>query len=274
MLDLPAHRISALARTHLVPWLERFLPSGWPARAQRTSARVLARVLERFPNVAVLVSGLGITPSEVPRPAPVPREARIADAELEHRDPDELVHQLEAGGDWHDRARAARALAHIESPLVIDALVYALRDPSAEVAAAVVDALAAKDAARVTDVLHEVVGNSDGYFSPITRAAAIAALARRADMTRVFAAVHDLEAAVSVAAIAAIAEHAPQAAATHLLPVVRDRSNYFLPLTRVAAARALERNAALSDALASELLATESDELVRAVLQRRPIPEL
>lgn len=267
-LDLPARRISVLARTRLLPWLDRLLSSAWQARAQRTSARVLERVLERMPSVALLLSGLGIQRS-VPSAAPVRHELRRSQAPLPQVAPESLVRQLEGAGDWESRVHAARALAHLESPEVIDVLICALRDPSAEVACSVVDALATKQAPRIADVLQEVLSNSDGYFSPITRAAALSALARRGEMTRVFAAVNDLDAAVSVAAIAAIAEHAPQDASEHLMPVLRDRSSYFLPLTRVAAARALEKSRALPQAVVDELLATEQDELVRAALRSK-----
>jgi HEAT repeat protein len=266
MLVFPVHRLQALARAHVLPWIERFLPRGFAARAQQLSTRAFERISVLFPSIAELV-GLRAPAPSVPSAPRVPREAVSATAmPLETKTPEQLVSQLEGAGDWQSRAQAAAALAHVDAPDVLDALVYALRDPSAEVAAAVVDALSAKSGARVGNVLHEVVTNSDGYFSPITRAAAVAALARRGEMAHVFAAVHDLEASVSIAAISAIVEQAPHAAALHLLQVVQDRSGYFLPLTRVAAARALERSGALSPELAEELLATEQDEGVRAVL--------
>lgn len=267
-----AHRIQALVLARVAPLLERWLPTALTGRVQRMSAYALKQVLARWPIIGELLV--------VRAPASRTRkEAEIASfietptasppAAAGDETPEQLMHQLASGADWETRARAAAALAYMDAPAIIDALVCALRDPSTEVAAAAIEALAVKGNARVVDVLQNVVNNSDGFFDTVTRATAVAGLARRAQMTHVFAAVHDVDMAVSIAAISAIAEHAPDAASAYLLPIVRDRSGYFLPLTRVAAISALERSAALPNELALDLLASEPDASVRAALQRR-----
>jgi hypothetical protein len=59
--------------------------------------------------------------------------------------------------------------------------------------------------------------------------------------------VRDIDAEVSMAAIDAVAQRAPQAVAIDcLLPVVVDETGFFLPVVRAAATRALERAGLLS----------------------------
>ena len=177
---------------------------------------------------------------------------------------DDLASQLTDAADWQTRAHAAETLADVDAPGVVDALMRALRDPSAEVAAAAAAALAAQRDGRALDALRAVLRNLDGYLSPVTRAAALSGLARRLADTEfgpVFDAINDPDAEVSLAAInaiAAIAKRVPQMAAARLLPVVRNESGYFLPLVRLAAVSALARTGVLTAALANELLRTRT----------------
>ena len=185
--------------------------------------------------------------------------------------PERLMAELAQGVDWQSRARAASGLGEVEADGVIAALVHALSDPSVEVAVAAIKALASRDEARVAAALLEVVNSTDGYFSPVTRAAAIGVLAKRLaapELTPIFEAVRDVDADVSIAAIAAIAEHAPHAAVTHILPLLEDRSGYFLPLVQLAATNALDGTGALTPDVVTRLLETEPDAAVRSVLER------
>lgn len=121
--------------------------------------------------------------------------------------------------------------------------------------------------------LRDVLGNADGYFHSIVRAAAVTALARSLPPTGlhpVLEAVRDLDADVSMAALSAIGEHAPSLLLGHALIVLRDRSGYYLPPVRLAAARTLEQNGLLSAELAGELQPAEQDPVLLAVLERVP----
>jgi HEAT repeat protein len=163
------------------------------------------------------------------------------------------------------------SLAQVEGEGVVPALLRALRDASVEVAVAAVDALGGRPDASSVDALFAVLQNSDGYFNPVTRVAAISSLARRPELTSVeplLAAVRDIDAEVSIAAIAVIAERMPDVAAVQLSPLLRDHSGYYLPIVRLAAANALERAGCLHAGTATELLQTESDPALRRVLER------
>jgi HEAT repeat protein len=119
--------------------------------------------------------------------------------------------------------------------------------------------------------LLSVLANAEGYFNPVTRVAAISGLARQLDVNSfgpVFAAVRDIDAEVSIAAVAMIADRLPTAAATHLFPLLRDTTGFYLPIVRLAAANALERAGCLHSGVVAELLAQENDASVRRVLER------
>jgi HEAT repeat protein len=177
---------------------------------------------------------------------------------------------LRDSGEWSERVQAARDLRSIRGDAVTQALLGALRDPSAEVATAAVSALGARAEPRVADALREVIVNREGYFASVTRAAAVTTVAawrNEAEMKPVLDAVNDLDAEVSLSAIAAIANHVPHAAITGVLPVLQDRSGYFLPIVRLAAAHALVRVGAVFESLRAELLEGEPDPKVRAVFE-------
>ena len=154
---------------------------------------------------------------------------------------------------------------------MVQALVRALRDSSVEVAVAAADALEQHPEEAATEGLLCVLQNPDGYFSPVTRVAAISALAPRLDAARfdpVFAAVRDIDAEVSIAAAAVITERMPSSASAQLLHVLSDTSGFYLPIVRLAVANALERAGLLHAAVVDELLWSERDPPVRRVLER------
>ncbi len=253
----------------LVGWLRGRLPG----RVQQMGDRALSAVAARWPMLgALLDSVVASEPGDaqaarspvarVPVPAarPVPLGVSMQ----------ELLLQLERAGDWQERVRAATSLADSPHEAALRGLVRALRDPNADVAVAVVEALACRRQEQANAALLEVVRNPEGYFHPVARVAAIAALvnsSERAELGPVFAAVHDVSAEVSVAAIAAIAARAPEQIDS-LVQVLSDDSGFFAPTVRLAAARALERTQALSRATAEQGLVREQDLQVRSVLDR------
>ena len=274
-------QLYAIVQTRVTPLLTRALQSlaplsGFlPQPIQRLGERATKRVLRRFRDLAELLghapprtrvtTAHGARPVRVAPAAPEP----FRQAPPTPIDPEPLLVQLETERAWQRRAAAARALGEHDAPRAISGLVDALRDTSAEVAAAAAGSLAHQRDPRAATALRAVVANVDRFYDSATRAAAIAALAsRKADLDPVFEAVRDLDAEVSVAAIFAILEFAPQAAAKQLLPVLRDRTNYFLPLVRVAALHVLARTGTLTAELARELLASESDSDVKAALEK------
>lgn len=157
-------------------------------------------------------------------------------------------------------ARSAKSFAVPVTPSGQDigALISALRDPSAELAAVAALKLGAAPSPDAARALREVLDNADGYFNPLTRVAALQALTHAlpeapgpGELEPLLARVRDIDAEVSMAAIDAIAERAPASVAIErLLPVVLDDSGYFLPSVRDAATRALERAGLLTTARA------------------------
>ena len=240
-------------------------------------ARILERVLARW-RTTLRARRLGQRGQVVAAAHPLTAEAGPDNDNAAHGQlrgssipAERLIGELAQGTEWQSRARAARGLTAVEADGVVAALVHALSDPSVEVAVAAIQALAARHEVRIASALLEVVGSTDGYFSPVTRAAAITVLAKRLavpELKPIFDAVRDVDADVSIAAIAAIAEHVPHAAATHILPLLEDRSGYFLPLVRLAATNALDGAGALTPDVATRLLENEPDSAVRSVLER------
>lgn len=213
----------------------------WPALAELIGERKVARVRQRQKSV--------------PQPETT----------------DALIVQLMASGSWQARAGAALSLAHHSGEGVVQALVTALRDESVEVAVAAADALVRHPEDAATQGLLCVLQNEEGYFSPVTRVAAISALAERLDAAQfapVFAAVRDIDAEVSIAAAAVITERMPASASAQLLHVLRDTSGFYLPIVRLAVANALERAGLLHAGVVDELLPSERDPSVRRVLER------
>jgi HEAT repeat protein len=252
------------------PLLPRVLGllAGTPLRAvaQQLGALALDRVAARFPVMAELIGLRG--PAQTPERAPHAEAAAPAVTPLPNVEA--RLASLSQDPSWAARVHAVQQLAGNATPAVITALLRALRDPSVEVAAAAIDALARSRDARVVPALRGVLANTDGYCGSVTRAAAVqrlAALLDRSELEPVLDAIGDVDASVSIAAIAGLAEHAPSMLEDQLVPLLADRTGYYLPVVRVSAARALVRRAALSPARAAELLQTEPDPDVRAVLE-------
>ncbi len=269
----PGEKLRTQALFRLSPRLERILQSTLGTRAQRLGAQALRRAAARFPALAELV-GLR---REVQHQVAV--SACLASAQLSTADAvlsvplpiDEQLNRLLRDGSWQVRARAAAELAHSEAEEALEGLLAALHDPSAEVAAAAVDSLSRKHDPRIAPAFERVFDNREGYYSPVTRAAAVLGLGRllgSGGLRALSRALSDVDAEVSLAAISAITEHAPAHAAEHIVPLLEDRSGYYLPFVRLSAVHGLTRAGALSHHDALRLRRHEHDDNVRAALER------
>jgi hypothetical protein len=259
--------------TPLVEWLRR---AGVRAALAAVRTAVLKQVTGRFPRVLAL---LGIAAGQRQAVASG-RRGPLTDVELvppptsKEVDLESMRSMLETlsnDPDWNRRARAALALSAANDETAIGALLAALADSSAEVAVAAISALAQRPGARVTAELTRVLRNADDFFNPMTRAAAMRALTLRAegiDVTLWASVVNAIDAELSMAAIAIIAERCPEHLLALVLPVLEESSGYYLPMVRLAAAGALESAGLLAAKVAERLLHDERDETVRAILQR------
>jgi hypothetical protein len=272
--------LRALSKSGVLAWVERLLRSTFGQRAQRFGEEAWERVAARWPMLADLLES---TPLAARRANPVivhphtrsPAQqgpvASPAEVVVNAGAADTLLAQLANAANWKARADAAQALADVDDPGVTDALARALRDTCAEVAVAAVDALGRRRDARAIEALRSLLESADSFLSPLTRTAAVLNLARLLPQARfapVLEAVHDLQAEVSIAAIAAVAQYAPELAAGTLFSIVDDKTGFHLPMVRLAATHALERARTLSPARARELLQSEGDAAVRAALER------
>ena len=270
-IELRTPRLRSWLEQGLTQLVARVQGRDWQRDVERLEAEVQhfgdqawRRIAARWPALADLVRETNAVRARY-RPAQhVQSEALSIEAI------DALIAQLIAADSWRARVSAALALAHVDGDGVVLALVQALRDSSAEVAVAAVDALTHQTDPQAAAALLSVLANKEGFFNPVTRVAALAGLSRRLrldELAPVFAAVRDIDAEVSIAAIAVISERAPVHAPEHLLPILRDPAGYFLPLVRMAAANALDRAGYLTPAVCGELLQTEGDPALRRVLE-------
>jgi HEAT repeat protein len=236
-------------------------------RVQRFGGGAWRTIVARWPGLAELLRERRLVSARYrPQPAAQPDMPAPAPEAT-----DALLAQLMAASAWEIRAGAALSLGHHRGDEVVHGLLRAVRDPSVEVAVAAIDALSHHEGQAATDGLSAVLQNAQGYFSPVTRVAALSSLAQRLgpdELAPIIAAVRDIDAEVSIAATAVLSERAPRTAASALLPVLRDNTGYYLPIVRLAVANALERSGGLHMANAQELLARESDLAVRRVLER------
>jgi hypothetical protein len=148
-------------------------------------------------------------------------------------------------------------------------LIAALRDPAAEAAVQAAEALRDHPGEATVAALREVLTNGSGYFNGATRAAAVRTLGTllpSGALSPLYSAVRDVDGSVSLSAIAAIVDRAEDGCAEALLTVLEDASGFFLPPTRRAAARGLDRIRSADPARVQALLARESDALVRDAL--------
>ena len=173
-----------------------------------------------------------------------------------------------------------RRVEHAETPSADDgrkaaALITALRDPSAEVAVDAAEALQQYPGEATLAALREVVTNGQGYFNSATRAVAVRSLGvllPAGALAPVFSAMRDVDAGVSLAAIASIADRAEDGCTEALLALLEDGSGFFLPPTRRAAARGLDRIRGADPARVRALLERESDSMVRDALAPIGLP--
>jgi HEAT repeat protein len=248
-----------------------------PAPAQKLGAAALHAAAARWPLLSRLLGMVPPVPTTVDaerRDAPVPTKSAPAATAPARPSPEssgrkEHLARLRGGGDYGERARAALALAGVTDPEATAALVSALRDQSAEVAVQAAEALAHHPGDAATSALRQVLENQDGFFSPPVRASAVrslGALLPANDAAPVQGALGDVEAIVSLAAIATLAERDESASAGALMGLLEDRRGFYLPLTRQAAARALGRLHHYDRDRLRDVLAAEYDDVVREAL--------
>jgi HEAT repeat protein len=247
--------VPALGRLRAVVDFLRALP--WPVPVQRVTQRGLERLRARIPQLAELLG-------EAPRAAPKQCARPVAS------DLPALLSWLSAR-DYQTRLRAVQGLASRGEAEAVEALIATLRDRSVEVAVASATALSVCGAPRAREALLGVLQNTDGYYHALTRAAAVHGLgallapAERAPLER---ALRDLEAEVSIAAISALSARAGPDSRPALLSVIENADGFFLPITRLAAARGLERLPGFAPGELGLLRSRESDPLVGEVLER------
>jgi hypothetical protein len=277
-------RLAQKLAMHGLVWLDRVRiaaaaddSSGLRAQAQRFGAQAFRRVAARWPELAELVFGIKAEPAVPLRPPPraaADRSEAVSERPVVPIDTATTRAWLAelAGADaWQARASAAKKLAGSTGDDVVIALRAALRDLSSEVAVAASESLASKPGDAPTQALLEVLRNTDGYFSPVARVAALRGLATRlgdSELTPLFAALRDVDAEVSIAAIVALSERAPDGIAAELDALLRDRSGFYLPIVRLAAANALLRLAALEASAVTSLCADETDPAIARVLHQ------
>jgi hypothetical protein len=235
----------------------RSLP--WPTPLQRVTARSLERLKARIPELAELLDG--------PQPPKRPRsqaETRVPATELP-----ELLALLQAR-DYQTRTKAAQALANHREPEATSALAEALRDRSVEVAVAAATSLSVAGGEGATSTLLAVLDNTEYFYHPLVRAGAVhglGSLLPRGERAPLVRALRDLDAEVSIAAIAAFSNGGPEGAPA-LLAVVENADGFYLPITRLAAARGMERLPPYGSHELVRVRAAESDPAVREILDR------
>jgi hypothetical protein len=255
-----------------------------PPAQQQLATSALHAAAARWPQLSRLLGFLPASPGgPIAAPASTFRDAKADEApptlaqpprtstppQPSHASHRPHLAQLRDASDYAERARAALALAKTVDAETTSALVAALRDPSSEVAAQAAEALGHHPGDQATAALQGVLENRDGFFNPMTRAAAVRALGLLLPTNHglpVVSAVADVDALVSLAAIAALAERDENASADALMRVLENRAGFYLPLTRQAAARALTRLQNYEPDRLRRLLETEYDSAVREAL--------
>ena len=242
------------------------------SRLQRLAITTLHDVARRWPELSSLIAA--VLPKEPPAPPratePSPQPPRGSAEAV----PSELraayLEQLRGSPDFAERVRAAQALGDARDSEVTTALAGALRDASSEVAVQAAESLERHGGPTAVEALREALRNADGFSSTATRAAAVRALGTllaRNDGAILATAVADPDATVSLAAIAALAGRDEAVSANTLLGVLEDRSAFYLPLTRQAAAAALTHLRPTDPPRVRALIETEGDPEVRRVLE-------
>lgn len=257
--------------TQKVPILLAALQTRLPAPIQAVQRQLLTQLTSRFPFLVELwaqAAAGGRSPASEAHGPPVKSAPGTTGAY------EAWLVQLHSAANYQDRAAAARSLRHAQqAPGVLEALVSALRDGSAEVACAAAEALG-EIGLGVTEAqraLWAVLDDEEGYYNVLVRAAALTALTRclpEGELAGVFRAIQDQDAEVSIAAISAVLSRAPDQAPRYLLPILVDNHGYYLPVVRLAAARGFETSRTLEHEVLADLVQREQDPDVRFVLQR------
>jgi len=241
---------TAMRALKLTDLVARFGALPWPAPIQGVARRTLAQITTRFEPLASYFGVVRTSPSPDVATRPMVSPTNVAPSR------DVLTGPMAGPTD-------------VDS---VDALIVALRDPSTEVGVRAALALADTKSGRARDALVDVVANVDAYYDIGTRVAAVEALGRilvDGDEAPLSSAIRDVEAAVSLAAIEALTTRGGAVARDELLRVVENVDQFYLPITRLAAARGLERIAALAaerDDRIERVLAIEDDPELREVL--------
>ncbi|MDB4986161.1 MAG: hypothetical protein JWN04_1339, partial [Myxococcaceae bacterium] len=248
----PLQKVLGLLRS--LPW--HALPP-LPLPLQRFTQRGLERLKKRIPELAELLDGKA--------PSAPKAQKSASSSSLS-----ELLTLITAR-DYETRSKAAQGLANHRDDSALDALMAALRDRSVEVAVAAATSLSMSGSARARRALLAVLENSEGYYHALTRAAAVHGLGGvqlREDPMPLQRALRDLEAEVSIAAISALSSTWDRASASALLGVVENADGFYLPITRLAAARGLERLPLCAVSDLERVRAWEPDSSVNEVLDR------
>jgi hypothetical protein len=223
-----------------------------PRAVQRLADATLGRLERRWPTLARL---LGRTPHV---------EATMSPERPAARPSDDVA---QAPGDFTGRP--------LDDVRTTQALIGSLRDTSAEVAVDAAETLGARPGDETIEALREVLVNREGYFSGVTRAAAarsLGAILPPGGLSPLYTAVADVDAEVSLAAIAALVERAEDGCADALITLLEDSSGFYLPPTRRAAARGLDRIRGADPARVKTLVDREADSVVRDALSPIALP--
>jgi hypothetical protein len=252
----------------------RFLLERLPAPAQKLGTTALHAAAARWPLLSRLLGLIPPAPGTIdggpfgaPEPPAHEGPGSVPPADTSGRE--QLLVQLRGAMDYTERARAALALAQVAGPESTAALVAALRDPSSEVAAQAAEALAHHRGDIATSALRDVLENREGFFNAEVRASAVRSLGTLLpanEATPIVGALAAVDAIVSLAAIATLAERDETTSTAALMGVLEDRRGFYLPLTRQAAARALGRLHHYDGDRLRGVLAAEYDDIVREAL--------
>jgi HEAT repeat protein len=162
---------------------------------------------------------------------------------------------------------SAQSIVTTSAPTVfsaeLEACVVALRNASAESAADAADRLGRSGNPQAVEPLIAVLENVDGYFHPVSRAAAAMALGRLGDnraIAALSAGVNDFSAEVSGESILALGELKDSSIVSTLTTIVANYSGFYLNVTRHAAIRTLGRLRATDARGTLEVVANSSYE--------------
>lgn len=144
----------------------------------------------------------------------------------------------------HKAAEAAHKTPAATPALDVAALIVTLHDADADTAREAAISLGKSASKAAVEPLMEALGNQDGYFHSVVRAAAASGLATLHDV-RAFdtlvKAMNDSMAETSAEAVRALSALGDPRAVQPLIDVVRNSDGFFLPVVRRAAVIALKK---------------------------------